>query len=82
MAIKFTVCEAYQGGFWLSVGQLAIEVFASRPEAESAAAMYNAAPKMLHALEIIAGQTPCIDNLMSDKDIARAALAEAKGEKS
>ena len=27
------------------------------------------------ALQIIAGERPCIDNLMSDKEIARAALA-------
>ncbi len=28
------------------------------------------------ALEIIAGKRQCLDNLMSDKDIARAALAD------
>jgi hypothetical protein len=35
---------------------------------------------LLAALEMIAGERPCIDNLMSDKDIARAAIAKAKGE--
>ena len=30
------------------------------------------------ALAIIAGHFQCIDNLMSDKDIAEAALAEGK----
>lgn len=29
---------------------------------------------LLEALKMIAGTAPCIDNLMSDKDIARAAI--------
>ena len=33
---------------------------------------------LLEALKMIAGQAPCIDNLMSDKDIARTALAKAE----
>jgi len=33
------------------------------------------AERLREALEMIAGQRQCIDNLMSDKDIARAALA-------
>ena len=31
------------------------------------------------ALETIAGDRPCVDNLMSDKDIARAALQQQEG---
>lgn len=29
---------------------------------------------LLEALKMIAGETPCFDNLMGDKDIARAAI--------
>jgi hypothetical protein len=35
--------------------------------------------ELTHALEIISGERPCIDNLMGNADIARAALAH-KGE--
>lgn len=31
---------------------------------------------LLAALEMIAGKRQCLDNLMSDKDIARAAIAK------
>lgn len=33
---------------------------------------------MLAALEIIAGERQCVDDLMSDKDIARAAIEAEK----
>lgn len=33
---------------------------------------------LLEALQIIAGQKQCVDNLMSDKDIARAAIKAAE----
>lgn len=36
---------------------------------------------LIEAMKMIAGQAPCIDNLMGDKDIARAAIAAVKGEK-
>ncbi|OBQ33421.1 MAG: hypothetical protein AN487_20440 [Anabaena sp. CRKS33] len=32
---------------------------------------------LLDALNIIAGNRPCVDNLMGDADIARAAIARA-----
>lgn len=37
------------------------------------------APAIVEALEVIAGHRQCIDNLMSDKDVARAALAQWRG---
>lgn len=36
--------------------------------------------ELLAALKMIAGMLPCADNLMSDKDIARAAIKAVKGE--
>ena len=47
---------------------------------EANARLIAAAPELLAALQMIAGELPCIDNLMSDKDIARAAIAKAQGE--
>jgi hypothetical protein len=35
--------------------------------------------ELLAALEMIAGKRQCLDNLMSDKDIASAAIAKAEG---
>jgi len=37
--------------------------------------------ELIEALEIIAGERQCVDNLMSNEDIARAALAAAKESK-
>lgn len=44
------------------------------------ARLIAAAPEMLEALQMIANELPCLDNLMSDKEIARAAIAKATGE--
>ena len=38
-----------------------------------------AAPELLAALEMIAGMRPCLDDLMSNIDIALAAIAKTKG---
>jgi hypothetical protein len=35
---------------------------------------------LLEALNIIAGNRPCVDNLLGDADIARAAIARATEE--
>ena len=35
---------------------------------------------LLEALKMIAGTAPCADNLMGDKDIARAAIKAVEGE--
>lgn len=43
------------------------------------ARLIAAAPEMLEALQMIANELPCLDNLMSDKEIARAAIAKATG---
>ena len=49
---------------------------ANRARAESAERRLAAA---VRALEIIAGEAQCLDNLMGDKDIARDALSSLKG---
>ena len=36
--------------------------------------------RLREALEIIAGDRPCLDNLMGNVDVAREALAKLKGE--
>ena len=36
--------------------------------------------RLREALELIAGDRPCLDNLMGNVDVARAALAKLKGE--
>ena len=50
---------------------MAVQLSSLRAERDAAVA----------ALEMIAGVRPCLDNLMSDKDIARAAIDAARGEK-
>ena len=49
-----------------------------RAEMQRKAAAYDG---LLEALKMIAGGAPCFDNLMGDKDIARAAIAAVEGEK-
>jgi hypothetical protein len=49
--------------------------------AEIIAALDDKIEKMRAELEIIAGRRQCIDNLMSNKDIAIAALAQTSPRK-
>ena len=49
------------------------------PDAQANRRLVAAAPAMLEALEILAGNMNCVDQLMGNDDIIHAALKAARG---
>ena len=79
-AVKLNKEWEQKAATWMASPEAAQRLEGYREMGRKLAAKEAERDAAVAALEMIAGVRPCPDNLMSDKDIARAAIDAARGE--